>query len=463
MDIVTTLRRAGPLKAGELALSLGVSRATLSREVKRAGRAVITLGQARRTTYAARRSLRGLNADLPLFRIDSEGLPEEVAQLSLIHPDGTAAQFLQPLHWPLDDAMSDGWFEGLPYFLQDMRPQGFLGRHFARRYAAILQVTEDPGLWSDDDALHAMSVLGDDLPGNLLLGEASCRLWLDRVQATKAHPGSLGIPEDRVLDDYAQLATDALSSGVVGSSAGGEFPKFTALRQRPDGTEQHVLVKFSGADASPGAQRWADLLICEHLAAEVAGDTLGLVASRSRILQGGGRTFLEVDRFDRQGALGRSPVVSWFAINAAVVGQLGKPWPDALAALLPMKWLTRDTVEQVRRLWWFGQLIGNTDMHDGNLSFIPEQNASSAQFQLAPVYDMLPMAYAPVRGVELPPSQYQPRLPLPAEATAWTVAARSAQTFWERAASDSRISADFRERCAANLKLLRTVASSMGV
>lgn len=463
MDITTILRRLGPMQAGELTSTLGVSRATLNRHVKLAGSELISLGQARRTTYAARRPLRGSTLPLPLFQIDSTGLAKEVAQLSRVHPDGTAVEFLRPVDWPLDDSMADGWFEGLPYFLQDMRPQGFLGRHFARRYAAVLQVTEDPTTWSDDDALHVMSVLGDDLPGNLLVGEASCRLWLDHVQAVQSEPSKLGIGEERVIDDFAQLATAALSTGIIGSSAGGEFPKFTALRQRPDGTAQHVLVKFSGADASPGAQRWADLLICEHLAAQVVAETLGLPASRSRILQGAGRTFLEVDRFDRQGVVGRSPVVSWFALNAAMLGQLGKPWPDALAALQPMKWLTRDTVDQVSRLWWFGQLIGNTDMHDGNLSFIPKRDAASASLALAPVYDMLPMAYAPVRGVELPTWTYQPRLPLPAQSAAWTAAAKAATVFWDRARQDPRISAAFREICATNLQRLRTLTASMGM
>lgn len=99
-------------------------------------------------------------------------------------------------------------------------------------------------------------------------------------------------------------------------------------------------------------------------------------------------------------------MVSWFAINAAVLGQLGKPCPEALTALLPTNWFKAETVAQVRRLWWFGRLIGNTDMHDGNLSFVPGPplpGRPTAPLALAPVYDMLPMAYAPVRRVELPP------------------------------------------------------------
>ncbi len=54
-------------------------------------------------------------------------------------------------------------------------------------------------------------------------------------------------------------------------------------------------------------------------------------------------------------------------------------------------------------------------MHDGNLSFRPRIAQEKTSLELAPAYDMLPMLYAPQRGVELPPVNFAPRLPLPAE------------------------------------------------
>ena len=81
-------------------------------------------------------------------------------------------------------------------------------------------------------------------------------------------------------------------------------------------------------------------------------------------------------------------------------------------------------------------LLG-TDMHDGNLSFRPG-------LQLAPMYDMLPMGYAPVRGVELPVKHFVPHLPLPAERATWLAAASAAEQFWSAASGDARISTDFR-------------------
>jgi hypothetical protein len=38
------------------------------------------------------------------------------------------------------------------YFLQDLRPDGFLGRQFACAHGPALQLGDDPRQWSDDDA-----------------------------------------------------------------------------------------------------------------------------------------------------------------------------------------------------------------------------------------------------------------------------------------------------------------------
>jgi hypothetical protein len=105
----------------------------------------------------------------------------------------------------------------------------------------------------------------------------------------------------------------------------------------------------------------------------------------------------------------------------------------------------------IQRIWHFGQLIANTDMHDGNLAFRPG-------LALAPVYDMLPMHYAPVRGVELPERQFAPPLPLPAERDVWQEAARAAIGFWERAARDARISEAFRHTCSRNAQIVENLA-----
>ncbi|MFY7855167.1 MAG: DNA-binding protein, partial [Rubrivivax sp.] len=247
-DVLHLLRLRGRLQAGELLKALEVSRATLMRQVRAAGDDVIARGSARRTTYAARRALRGSKAALPLYRVDEQGDIQEVARLDLTYPHGCAVEFLADFGWPLDAEMQAGWFDGLPYPLQDLRPQGFLGRIFARHHAGLLQVPEDPTAWTDDHALHAMSLLGTDLLGDLILGEPACRQWLERVQAGRLARDEQPIDDARVPESYERLAASAMAQGLVGSSAGGEFPKFEAVRRSQDGGIQHMLVKFSGSD-----------------------------------------------------------------------------------------------------------------------------------------------------------------------------------------------------------------------
>ena len=445
-SLLHALRTWGRQPAGDLVARLGISRPTLMRAAQALGPDIVSLGQARRTAYAARRAVRARQEPLPVYRIDEAGQPHEVASLAPLHPAGSGLRWAEPCPWPLEPAMADGWFDGLPYFLDDMRPQGFLGRHFARAHATLLQVSTDPAQWSEDDVLHALSLLGSDLPGCHVLGETALRTWLDGAQKAPR-----AIRDDGWAAAYAALADNALAEGDPGSSAGGEFPKFTAVREQ-GGALRHVLVKFSGADGSPAAQRWADLLVCEHLAGRVLTQHLGLPAATSRILRSGGRTYLEVDRFDRHGARGRSPVCTWAALNAGLLGLSSHAWVPGTQALQAHGWLPADDVQAVARLWHFGQLIANSDMHDGNLAFLPG-------LRLAPVYDMLPMRYAPPRAAEVVTPPFAPALPLPSERQAWNEALPAARTFWELAAADSRISDRFREVCASNAAVLARLAA----
>jgi hypothetical protein len=444
------LRTWGRLSGSQLQQKLDISRATLMRAMRALGPQVVSLGRARRSAYAARRSLRGNANPLMLYRIDETGTPHESARLHPLHVRGCAVEFLEPMPWPLDGLMRDGWFEGIPYFLDDLRPQGFLGRHFAKKHAELLGVSADPQRWSEDDVYYALSVLGSDLPGNYVLGEVAMR-----AQLAQSAPQS--VPDETCEAQYLQMALVAMAQGQAGSSAAGEFPKFTARRQI--GQRQspvHVIVKFSGSDGSPAVQRWSDLLVCEHLALSTINKALGLKthvqAANSTVYKAGGRTFLEVQRFDRVGESGRLPVCSWAALNAALVGK--ETWLDGAGELVRKRLLAPDGFAQVQRLWLFGKLIANTDMHDGNLSFIP----GTGGLTVAPAYDMLPMAYAPGRGVELQEIEFAPVRALPAERSAWVDAAHAARLFWEEAAQDQRISAEFRRICATNARTLTALS-----
>lgn len=445
-DLIRVLRAHPRASGAQLCRQLGgINRSTLMRLADQLGAAILRRGGSRRTRYALRRALRGRDEPLPLYRIDAQGDGHLTAWLDLAAPEGCALAFVEPFAWPLDDAMRDGWFESLPYPVLDMRFQGFMGRNFAHRYWRLLGVAEALDGWSDDDVAHALATLGHDQPGDLILGEAACQLHLESRQRQAANL----IDETRLAEAYPALAAQALAQGEAGSSAGGEFPKF-AIQRMKSGRPLAVIVKFSGADDSPAVRRWADLLVCEHLALETLARDLGIAAARSEIHRYAGRTFLEVERFDRVGAHGRLPVCTLSSLNAALLGKAGATWPQLAEALRRQGWLGAADVRQVERLWWFGRLIANTDMHEGNLAFHPG-------LRLAPAYDMLPMRYAPQRGGEVPPRPFAPPPPLPQEKDAWRQAAAAAQRYWLRCADDARISAGFRAICAENARLLNPI------
>jgi hypothetical protein len=125
-------------------------------------------------------------------------------------------------------------------------------------------------------------------------------------------------------------------------------------------------------------------------------------------------------------------------------------WGDAGDKMQAQGWVGSDVAAQLRTIWAFGKLVANADMHKGNVSFVPE----ASRLLVAPVYDMLPMAYAPLAGGEIPKTAYAPGLPAPRDRDAWLAASRAAQAFWEAAALDPRISTRFRAVCDENLREL---------
>jgi len=452
----TALAVRTPAAAADLAGALGVSVPTLHRLLQRLPPGeLVGAGKARRARYALRRPLhagRGVLADLPVYAITPEGQAELLAPLAALQGGGCWMP-LAGSGWPVPDEARDGWWPGLPYPLYDMRPQGYMGRLFARAEHRALGVAPDPQAWSDDDVLHVLSLRGSDTSGCWIVGNDAYALWQTQRQALPPP-----FTPQATAAAYAQLADEAVASGVPGSSAAGEFPKVAARRNLPPGTASgtpHVLVKFSGADAaSPTVQRWSDLLVCEHLALEHAARLPGVQTATSRILQHGGRTFLEVERFDRRGEHGRSPLCSMETANATLLGAPSRDWTVLATRLVAQDWLAPEDAQRIAHLGWFGRLIANTDMHLGNLALRPMQG----RLALAPAYDMLPMLHAPLPGGEVPVRAFEPPLPLPQQREVWHAAWGAARDFWQAAEGDKRISAGFREVCAEHAERLSAAA-----
>ncbi len=438
-DISLRLQVGGALTAQALATALGVNQSTISRGLARFGDSVVALGAARRARYALRRPVRTAGDRWPIYRIDAAGRAREWARLHALH-GGTLIEWVSEAptwaEWMTD---REGMVEGLPFFLGDLRPQGFLGRQEARRVAETLHLPTDPGMWGDDDTLVFLHAEGSDLPGDLVLGEAPLR----RVLARQMEPvgGTVVVPETSRATRFPELAAQMSAGGLPGSSAGGEQPKFLAAIRRRGGALQPILVKFSPAMESQSGRRWADLLAAEAHALAVLAEH-GLATAGARVLDAGGRRFLEVARHDRVDAHGRRGVVSLEALHAALgSGGAVNDWRAAAEALARDGLIDAAGLTAVRRLHSFGELIGNSDMHFGNLAFWLDD---TLPFRPTPAYDMLPMLWAPNTQGEVVARVLAPRPPLPGVLAEWREAAEWAGEFWRRVAADATVSREFR-------------------
>jgi hypothetical protein len=430
----TLLSRQGLLRAADIARELGISQPTVSRLLADAGTRVVRIGRARAARYALAHEIGREGSHWPLYRIDAHGRSHRLGELHALSGERFWFESSEPRPAFLHGDFADGLFSGLPWFLDDQRPQGFLGRAFGRRVANDINAGPDILLWNADDILLAMLRHGDDAPGDLVVGEASLQRALQRM-LDPANGIRMG---DRVTQ-YPQRAEAALRGENFGSSAGGEQPKF-ALSLTDGDLVQPVIVKFSERTETPGARRWADLLICEH----IAGDALqgaGLPAADSEIFEAGDRVFLQSTRFDRTPDHGRAGFVSLQALDAAYYGHGRIDWWRFALELERDGWIDADSARRLRLYGWFGTLIANNDMHLGNAAL---QLTDTRPLDLLPAYDMLPMHFRPATSGEVVERQYEVVLPTPERRDDWHEAARIARVFWQRVADDARISAAFR-------------------
>lgn len=387
-DAIRLRLAAGPRSGSDLAKDLGVSQPTASRALSSIASEVIQIGQRRWSQYVLRDLSRGLN-DIPVYRINAQGQIKPLGHLIPVRPDGYVM------------TQTDGkqiHSDGMPWWLTDMKPQGFLGRAYAHRYSAELGLPPSLKEWSDTHAMRALLFHGHDLVGNLLLGDIARDKFL-----TAAPPQAIGM--DAKALHYAQLAEDASSGASPGSSAGGEQPKFTAYAQTNAGP-RHVIVKFTEQVDSPVSQRWRDILLAEHLALSTLRQA-SISAAQTEIIDHCGQRFLEVQRFDREGPLGRRALVSLNALDAQFAGQASQPWPVTTQKLAQSGVISQQALEDSQLQWAFGILIGNSDMHNGNLSFVSEHGQPYAT---APTYDMTSMCFAPTSGGALPSTAHAPHL-----------------------------------------------------
>ena len=430
----------GPLSARQLSENLGISQPTISRALTELGDEIVRIGATRSIQYTIRDAMRGLS-DIPIYRIDVEGRLRQLGTLVPVRPEGFVM------------CQEDGvalHSDGLPWWLFDMRPQGYLGRAYAFRHSAELRLPERLTNWTDTHALWALLVHGHDVVGNLLLGEIA----RDRFVAA---PAPDPITERQKTEEYARLALEAAHGEMPGSSAGGEQPKFTARAMTPDGA-RHVIVKFSELERGYVSERWRDLLLAEHLALDTLREA-GIPAAKTQILDHGGQRFLEVERFDRIGDFGRRALFSLAALDAQFIGAGTGSWPIITRRLVADGLILPEAADGADLLWAFGTLIGNSDMHSGNLSFIAEHGRP---YNIAPAYDMTPMTFAPRSGGGLPDTIAEATIHASVANEAWQRAEELARAFLARVMAATGFSHRFGPCIVAMEHHIETASAKIG-
>lgn len=424
------LSQAGPLKAKNLCEFLNISQSACSRLIARGQDTIVRIGRGPQTLYACRRFGGWGKPGIPIRYVDENGTLSHLATLHPILPQG----FYLESHAV---TLATKIHEHLPYFFEDLRPSGFLGRLVPRLYPE-LGFPHDISVWTDDHCLVYLSCCGSDLIGNFIIGEKSG----DDYSTNRIKRPDI-VDESLRKKHYPRMAEQVLSQGIPGSSAAGEHPKFLSTIKTKKGYLS-VMVKFSPPVVDAVSLRVADLLVCEHIAHDVLRKH-GKKASQSCLIQGGNRLFLEMERFDRNISGGRLGVISLRALDLEFVGQL-RSWVETAMVLFGKKIIDQATYESIIWLDIFGRLIGNSDKHHGNISFFC--NGEKITY-LTPVYDMLPMMYAPQQN-QLVNRTFDPTSPKPDEIFAWSDALAAARYFWAQVQHHSMISAEFKKLTAKN-------------
>lgn len=444
-DLIELLQ-GGHYSASELQSLLDISQGTLYTRLREVAPQVVPWGETRARRYSALRNTPTYPVPLPVYHISDGTNPHRhLFDLYPVCPRGYVLV-------SLSESESSSYYEDLPWFLQPLRPSGFLGRALAHN-TLDLDLPPDIRLWTGDHCLMFLHTRGWDMPGAFMVGTRAYEQYLNHASLT---PTEVIHPE-HTSEAYPRCADQAMAGGIGESSTGGEQPKFCGWRANPDGGVTAVMVKFSPREENNITRRWVDLLHAEHLALDLL-QSRGYPAVTSCLRSGGGRTFLEVERFDRVHHQLRRGVVDLLTLEAEFVGGAAPGWAGTTAALLAQRLILLEDHLLVRKMELFGRLIYNTDMHLGNFSFFLEGTHIRGP---TPVYDMLPMGLAPTSQGEIRPVTFVPPSPSPADADIWPEMWGLALTFWELCQREPEISEPFKKIAADIHNKISTLASKI--
>jgi hypothetical protein len=371
----------------------------------------------------------GMSPVVTIARVCTDGSVERLGEWH----DTSRTLVLQRAGFPFLSAGTHHLESRLPWIFSDMAPAGFLGARFSRGFPE-LRLPERTRDWSDSQVLTAISRRGEDLSGNLLVGDESIQRFHDLL-APALRAGSM------TDDDYAHaidafLRPDGVSDA---SSLGGERPKLVLHAVGAPDPSDHLL-KFTPPLNTSFGKRWNDLLVFEILCGSVlagAGIDTATRSDRASYVQlASQRAGVVMRRFDRVGLLGRRGAATLYFL-ALVRDEFHLEAPALMRSLARDGLVPEADAATVERVHAFSRAIGNTDAHLGNYAL---QFDDAGRARLAPIYDVTAMVFAPVAD-ELPDTRVQPRsTPVP------ETVAPLVTTLLERVRRDERLSVGFVEQ-----------------
>ena len=198
-QVAALLLSNGAMTVAQLQLATGKSQPSLSLAITRLGERVCKLGAARSTRYALAQPILGLPASQPLTLTTAQGDLLAFGKLTYLQGQQT---HVRAAHGK--ERLVKEWLpvaNKLPWFLEPLRPQGFLGRQLVR---LAPHLPTDPDAWSAEQVLYMAALHAADPPGAFGLGEYAGWHQVD----TPAH-----------YDTFARSSGSGLPAA---SSAGGE-------------------------------------------------------------------------------------------------------------------------------------------------------------------------------------------------------------------------------------------------
>src|ERR1700730_10833390 len=204
-ESVIQLLRSGPKASPDLVQALGGSASTVLRNLRslERERRIVRMGKTRGARYALRRAIATIGSDWPIYRVDETGAAHTLGTLQAIESN--------TYYVTAGPARIQGLFDGIPYFLQDAWPGGFLGCVVPNAYPDLALPTRVVD-WTDEHFLVYLTRWAADTTGALIVGSESMDRHLSGAQQTPV------VSENARATEYPRFAVQAMNGTPPGSS-----------------------------------------------------------------------------------------------------------------------------------------------------------------------------------------------------------------------------------------------------